>query len=143
MSDPIVSAGGATGGVILPALQLSPGAPGQKVAKGDPGGIAISTPTASPQAAVSQGGQPSASHPVSAAAAVDTAITQIREFLKNLPPEIQFSEDKSSGHVVFKVVNPVTHEVVRQFPPEEILAMARRLKALQDGGTGLLIDQET
>lgn len=78
----------------------------------------------------------------SPAAAIEVATTQIREFLKDLPPEIQFTEDKASGHVVFKVINPVTHEVIRQFPPEEILTMARRLKALQEGGTGLLIDQQ-
>ncbi len=136
MPDPITAASSAPSGIPLPAPQLSLGGQGQKAAPAEPGGIAVPTPT---QPATQAG----ASTSPPPAAALETAITQVREFVKNLPPEIQFSEDRTSGHVVFKVVNPVTHEVVRQFPPEEILSMARRLKALEKGSAGLLIDQQT
>jgi flagellar protein FlaG len=144
MSDPIVPAGGPTGGFTFPVPQLFPGAPGPKTAPVDPGGIAVSTPQISTQAqAQTENSAKATEHAPAQAALVESAMTQIREFVKKLPPDIQFSEDRSSGHVVFKVVNPITHEVIRQFPPEEILVMARRLKALAEGGTGLLIDQKS
>lgn len=85
--------------------------------------------------------QPGRSEPA-ASAHVQLAMEQVRDFLKSLPPELQFSEDKDSGHTVFKVVNPVTGEVIRQFPPEEILAMSRKLKQLEKQTTGALYDKK-
>ena len=136
MSDAIGSTIGATGGYTLPAPAVSPGPPVQKTAPVDPGG---------PQAPIvqatgNQGGQHTASP-----AAIHTALTQVRDFMKRLPlpAEVEYFEDKASGQSVFKVVNPTTGDVIRQVPSEDILNMARKLKAMQDGSTGLLIDQQS
>lgn len=136
MSDPILPTGVVASGFVPQAAPLPSGFPGAKPAPGDPGGVALSS-QAAPAPAVNPLVAAHTSRQV-----VEAAITQIREYLKNLPPEIQFSEDRSSGHIVFKVVNPVTHEVIRQYPPEEILTMARRLKSLQEGKSGVLVDEQ-
>lgn len=68
-----------------------------------------------------------------------------REFLKNLPSDLQFQSDEDSGYVIFKVVNPVTKEVIRQYPPDAIVEMAKKLKALQRQGekeSGIFLDQK-
>ena len=138
MSDPIVPVGGTTGGVTLPVQPSVPGAPVQKAAPTNPGGTSVSNQAPSHTAAAQQG----ASHAASPAV-VQSAVAQVQAYLKSHSAEVQFSEDKASGHTVFKVVNSVTHEVIRQVPSEEILEMARKLKALDEGTTGILIDQQT
>jgi flagellar protein FlaG len=80
-----------------------------------------------------------------AAPTLDEAAKTLRQFLKDLPSDLQFKEDQDTGHLYFKVVNPVTQEVIRQVPSEEILAMARKLKELADAGKkapGVLLDQQ-
>ena len=71
----------------------------------------------------------------------------MREYLKNLPSDLRFQPDKESGYVIFKVVNPVTQEVIRQYPPEDVVAMARRLNAAlaadKKQGSGILLDSQT
>ena len=74
---------------------------------------------------------------------VEEAAKEFRTYLKNLPSDLQFRVDKESGYVVFKVVNPVTQEVIRQYPPDEVLEMAKRLKASANqgkNGSGIFLD---
>jgi len=74
---------------------------------------------------------------------LEEAAKEFREFLKNLPSDLQFQPDKESGYVIFKVVNPVTQEVIRQYPPDEMVRMARRLKAAaQQGRSGIFLDKK-
>lgn len=75
--------------------------------------------------------------------ALEDAAKTFREFLKNLPSDLQFRADRDSGRVIFKIINPVTREVIRQYPPEEILLMARRLRssASIEDPSGLFLDQ--
>lgn len=74
---------------------------------------------------------------------LDEAIKAFREFLKNLPSDLQFQPDEESGYVIFKVVNPVTQEVIRQYPPDEVVRMARTLKAAaQQGRSGIFLDKK-
>jgi len=72
------------------------------------------------------------------------AIKTMREYIKNLPSDLQFTTDNDSGYVICRVINPVTREVIRQYPPEELIEMARRLRALGDSGSksGALLDKE-
>lgn len=74
---------------------------------------------------------------------VEEAAKAFREFLKSLPADLHYSVDEETGTVVFKVVNPLTKEVLRQYPPEELLEVARRLSQLAKGDrkTGILLDQ--
>jgi len=71
----------------------------------------------------------------------------MRDFLKNLPSDLQFQPDKESGYVIFKVINPVTQEVIRQYPPEEVVSMARKLNAAlaaaKKHNSGILLDGQT
>lgn len=75
---------------------------------------------------------------------LEEAVKSFREFLKNLPSDLQFRPDKESGYVIFKVVNPVTQEVIRQYPPDAIVEMARRLKAAaqHQGKSGIFLDKK-
>jgi flagellar protein FlaG len=72
------------------------------------------------------------------------AIKTMREYIKNLPSDLQFTTDNDSGYVICRVINPVTREVIRQYPPEELIEMARRLRSLGDSGSksGALLDKE-
>lgn len=76
---------------------------------------------------------------------LDQAAESFRTYLKNLPSDLQFQKDEQTGYVVFKVVNPVTKEVIRQYPPEEVLAIARHLRqfAQRKDQPGILLDQKS
>jgi len=72
---------------------------------------------------------------------VEDAVKAFRDFLKNFPSDLQFKPDKESGYVIIKVVNPLTHEVIRQYPPEEIVEMAKKLRAADEkDGSGIFLD---
>lgn len=84
--------------------------------------------------------------PASAAtgATLNAAVQDVQKYLQQVPADLQFKVDKASGQFVFKVVNPATKEVIRQVPSEEVLAMARKLRALDGpkGTSGVLMDKE-
>ena len=67
---------------------------------------------------------------------VEQAVSNLSEFVQNVRRELNFSIDDESGHTVVKVINSQTDEVIRQIPPEEVLAIARNL---QESGDGLLL----
>jgi flagellar protein FlaG len=72
------------------------------------------------------------------------AVQDVKNYLQQLPSELQFGVDKGSGSFYFKVVNPATREVIRQVPSEEVLAMARKLREFANPKTasGVLMDKE-
>jgi flagellar protein FlaG len=76
--------------------------------------------------------------------ALDAAAQEVQNYLKNLPTELQFQVDKATGVFYFKVIDPATHEVIRQIPSEEVLGMARKLRELANpkGASGVLMDKE-
>jgi flagellar protein FlaG len=69
---------------------------------------------------------------------VEEAVGTANRFMQALSQNLQFSVDKESGKTVIKVVDSVTKEVVRQYPPEEMLEIARALGKLQ----GLLLREQ-
>ena len=74
---------------------------------------------------------------------LEEATKAFRDYLKGLPSNLLFKADQDSGLYMFKVVNPVTQEVIRQFPPDEVLEMAKRLKEqLAKGSAGILLDEK-
>lgn len=87
-------------------------------------------------------------HGAKGALSLEEAIKSFREFLKNYPADLQFSEDERSGSTVIKVVNPMTKEVLRQIPCEEVLAIARRIREVQASSApdleqlGILLDKQ-
>lgn len=68
-------------------------------------------------------------------AAIKQASEQINEVLRQFDRNLQFTVDEDTGIDVVKVIDGETEEVIRQFPSEEVLAIARALDKLQ----GLLI----
>lgn len=65
-----------------------------------------------------------------------TDMAKVRESLDSLSRTsgLQFSVDDELGRVVVKVLDPETQEVLKQFPSEDALALARSLR----GGRGSL-----
>jgi uncharacterized FlaG/YvyC family protein len=66
----------------------------------------------------------------------------LRDYLENVPSEMNFSYDQEAGRPIFRLVNPVTGEVLKQFPPDELLTMIKRLRGVSDAFSdgGALMD---
>lgn len=75
---------------------------------------------------------------------LDAAVQRVADFIQQAPSDLKFMVDQETGQYFFKILDPVTHETIRQVPSEEVLAMARRLHQLGDskGATGVLVDAE-
>jgi flagellar protein FlaG len=55
------------------------------------------------------------------------AASRLNSQLQTFRRDLQFTVDQDSGQTVIKVVDSETKEVIRQIPPEELLALARSL----------------
>jgi len=62
--------------------------------------------------------------------------TEVEKYINNSNLSVRFGIDKESGKQFFKIVDVVENKVVKQFPPEEILELAKKLKSLD----GSLVD---
>ena len=71
---------------------------------------------------------------------MEEAAKAFQDYLNNLPSDLEFVPDSTSGTVVFKVVNPITHKVIRQYPPEEMVEAARNLPTYKKDSAGILLD---
>jgi flagellar protein FlaG len=70
--------------------------------------------------------------------AVKQAVEQIQEVVNNLAQNLQFSIDEDTGKTVVKILDSQTQEVIRQFPTEEAISIARTLDKVQ----GLLFNDK-
>jgi flagellar protein FlaG len=66
---------------------------------------------------------------------VQQAVDKLSNFVASRQSELSFSIDKASGSQIVKVLDTQTKQVIRQFPSEEVVAIAQALDKLQ----GLLI----
>ena len=69
---------------------------------------------------------------------LQSAVEAANKFIKPINNALEFSLDKNSGKTIVKVMDTATKEVIRQFPSEEMLALAQALDKIQ----GLLIKQK-
>lgn len=71
---------------------------------------------------------------------VKNAVAKVNEVVQNMTngSNLEFTVDKETNINVIKVVDKETNETIRQFPSEEILAIAKALDKLQ----GLIIQQK-
>jgi len=69
---------------------------------------------------------------------VEEAVKAVNEFIRPLNNSLQFNIDDDTGKTVVKVVDMATKEVIRQFPSEEMLSIAKAIDKMQ----GLLIQQK-
>lgn len=58
---------------------------------------------------------------------VESAVSQISDFVQSYQRDLVFTIDEESDRLVVKVVDSATQEVIRQIPEEETLRIARHL----------------
>jgi len=62
------------------------------------------------------------------------AVKSIEEDIQNSRREIKFEVSEELGTPIVSVLDQDTKEVIRQFPPEEVIALAERVAELGDEG---------
>lgn len=67
------------------------------------------------------------------------AVEHLNAKIQNLNRNLEFSINKDNGEVLVKVVDAQTHELVRQIPSEEALALAQNIdQYMQEHHMGLV-----
>jgi flagellar protein FlaG len=123
--------------MLLSALQRvattgnAPAQTGTPVVRQAPPPDTAASPRAGPEGPTSQVSEPKR-------ADVEAAVAAAREQVRSTNSNLQFSIDEESGKTVVRVLDGVTSEVIRQFPSEEMLAIARNLGRLE----GMLLDKK-
>ena len=72
-------------------------------------------------------------------AQVQNAVDSLNKAMKQINANVEFSIDSDTKQTVIKVVESKTGDVIRQFPSEEILSVAREIDRVQQG---LLLKQK-
>ncbi len=62
---------------------------------------------------------------------VQQAVDQIQNFTDKVAKNLKFSIDEETGKTVVKLLDTQTQEVIRQFPTEEAISIARTLDKVQ------------
>ncbi len=65
--------------------------------------------------------------PASPPISIDKALEQIQAYLSDSKRQLDFQFDESTGHMIIKVMDPVSGEVIRQMPSEEVIKLAALL----------------
>ena len=75
---------------------------------------------------------------------IESQIEQFQQFNQSINRSILFEIDEELGVTIVRVVDKDTDELIRQFPPEELLNLSRRLKELneQDSSSAGVLLQE-
>jgi flagellar protein FlaG len=68
---------------------------------------------------------------------VENQIEQLQQFNQNISRSLQFEVDDELGVTIVRVIDKETDELIRQFPPEELLNLSRRLKELNEQNTSI------
>nr|WP_255722115.1 flagellar protein FlaG [Ectothiorhodospira lacustris] len=71
-------------------------------------------------------------------ASVDNAVKRINEFVQVVQRDLQFTVDDSTGRTVVRVYDTESEELIRQLPPDEVLAIA----AFMDELKGMLVKEK-
>lgn len=69
---------------------------------------------------------------------LEEAVKEVNDFLKPINNSIQFNLDDDTGKTVVKVIDLATKDVIRQFPSEEMLSIAKAIDKMK----GLLVQQK-
>jgi len=74
---------------------------------------------------------------------LEEAAKVLKDHLAGIATDLSFKVDEATGITTFKVINPITKEVIREYPPKEVLEMAKRLKeSAKPKNTGILVDEK-
>lgn len=68
---------------------------------------------------------------------LEAATQSVRDFVKPINDNLEFSVDGDSGQLVVKIIDSATKEVIRQVPSQEMLAIAKALDSIK----GLFVKQ--
>lgn len=117
-----------------PARLASDGEPSVVVATRSNVDVTPSVPVESPQVAA----KPDAPQKPSPAE-LKQAVENINKVLKQSDKNLEFSVDDDTKKVLVKLVDTETGDVIREFPSEEALAIARSIDQFQ---RGLLLRQQ-
>ncbi|MUV39061.1 uncharacterized protein JNUCC1_02933 [Lentibacillus sp. JNUCC-1] len=71
-------------------------------------------------------------------AKVETAVTKMNELAKPLKTDLKFQLHEDLNEYYVTVVNPVTHEVIKEIPPKKMLDMYAAMAEFM----GLLVDEK-
>lgn len=96
------------------------------------------TPAGQQQTAVKTAAQQMAVAPTPAQ--IQSAVDNINRAMRQSNADVEFSIDKDTNQTVIKVIETTTGQVIRQFPSEEVLSIARSIDHMQQ--RGLLLKQE-
>lgn len=91
-----------------------------------------------PQVAVKPAPGKQAAEPTSAQ--LQDAVDHINNAMRQNNSNVEFTIDKDSKRTIIKVIESKTGEVIRQYPSEEVLAIAHAIDKMQQ--RGLLLKQE-
>ncbi len=86
-----------------------------------------------------QAGSAGTAGPAGGAAEV---VRRLEGYLQGVQRELRFEMDEEAGRTVVRVVDAASGEVIRQIPPEEMLAAAKALEGAEaglEGKDGLLV----
>lgn len=89
------------------------------------------------------GAQPQGPQSVPSADELNSAVADLRNSVARFSRSLEFAVDEGSERTVVRVLDTETDEVVRQIPPDEVLALAAQLKEMAQSGadpTGLLLE---
>ncbi len=67
---------------------------------------------------------------------VKSQIEELKLFNQSIDRSLQFKVDEELGVTIVRVVDKETDELIRQFPPEELINLSKRLKELNEEDTG-------
>lgn len=96
-----------------------------------------------PVAVMGSGGREAPREPEKPAPAeVRQAVSDLNSYVQVLERDIVFSVDADSGKSIIRVVDAETGEVIRQIPPEEVVAVSRALANSFQEITGLLLNDK-
>jgi flagellar protein FlaG len=66
----------------------------------------------------------------------ESAVSSLNNALQTVHRDLVFNLDEDSGHVVIKVMDSNSGELIRQIPTEEVLAIAASLKNYSENSSG-------
>lgn len=88
--------------------------------------------------AASEGMPPQGGSAAQSAQELEEAVSALSSRVQVVQRDLQFSIDDDSGQTIVKVIDSATEEVIRQIPPEELLALVKNLR----DASGMLLERE-
>jgi flagellar protein FlaG len=94
---------------------------------------------------IAQGGEalPPQDAPKADVIEIGRAVEEINNRMQAVRRDLEFTVDEVSKRTIIRVLDSETKEVIRDIPPETVLAMARMIRLQQDDSIkGLLLEQK-